>query len=873
MIAKERTCRSTLAALACLVFTTGFWACKEKPPEPGTVKDEALAAGRTSESFPGADEDYFADMDYGVSKNPDEVIRRIAEAVGVSPDDLDDDKEAYLKSFVVGRNNWNVWSGGNDRFWDYMANNTFGAMDLLKTLSSHPKVSYEYGGKEYEASRDRRWYWYGLVNEPCFSKWRPAADCDPAKDKWACGNPDRWGLWLDVRDPDCPPDPFENADKYAGVKTGSRGKQLAGKDHPVGSYYGDATGILGLRLFTNPAFDEAAAKHWNPYRYYYDPDYYNDKKLVRPYRVGMSCGFCHIGPNPANPPADPENPKYENLNSNPGAQYFWIDRIFFWNQDASNFSWQLFHTSPPGALDTSFVSTDNINNPRTMNAVYSIAPRLSDAARWGQEKLAGGSLDNAQFNDYPRTAPLSEFFDPPDTVYVPRVLKDGADSVGTLGALNRVYLNIGLFSEEWLLHFKPLIGGKPITPIPIKTARKNSTYWNANEEQTPDVAIFFVASAEPDYLINAPGGAAYLTEDEATLTRGKEVFAERCARCHSSKVPEPTPLMDARGDCMGGGYLDCWNRYWEWTKTDEFKARMKEIVLAPDFLEDNFLSTELRVPVTLLETNACSPLATNAIAGDIWDNFSSQSYKELPSVGKYTVHHPTTGEPREYDMPGGGRGYTRPASLISLWSTAPYLLNNSVGEFKWEGSVEARMASFDDSIKKMLWPETRVKDPVLGDKVPGYFYRTTDTSYLTVPAGFLPDFLQPLVGPLHRWLPWLFGDGGVRIGPIPKGTPVNLIANLNPLSEDRSLKARLEHGKKLLKLLHKVKHDLKQAEGKSDEEAREIFADLVDPLVELSKCPDYSVNRGHYFGTDRFREEPGLKDEDKYALIGFLKTL
>ena len=45
-----------------------------------------------------------------------------------------------------------------------------------------------------------------------------------------------------------------------------------------------------------------------------------------------------------------------------------------------------------------------------------------------------------------------------------------------------------------------------------------------------------------------------------------------------------------------------------------------------------------RVPVTLLQTNACSPLATNAIGGNIWDNFSSQTYKQLPSVGTITVH-------------------------------------------------------------------------------------------------------------------------------------------------------------------------------------------------------------------------------------------
>jgi hypothetical protein len=77
----------------------------------------------------------------------------------------------------------------------------------------------------------------------------------------------------------------------------------------------------------------------------------------------MSCGFCHVGPSPVNPPADPENPTWANLNSNPGAQYFWVDRIFYWSRDEANFIYQLFHTSLPGTLDTSLVSTDYINNP------------------------------------------------------------------------------------------------------------------------------------------------------------------------------------------------------------------------------------------------------------------------------------------------------------------------------------------------------------------------------------------------------------------------------------------------------------------------------------------------------------------------------
>ena len=99
-------------------------------------------------------------------------------------------------------------------------------------------------------------------------------------------------------------------------------------------------------------------------------------------------------------------------------------------------------------------------------------------------------------------------------------------------------------------------------------------------------------------------------------------------------------------NCNGPNYLSCWNNYWTWTKTDDFKKRMREIVQSPDFLKDNYLSSEFRVPVTLLQTNACSPLARNALADNIWDNFSSQSYKDLPSVGSIKVKDPITGADR-----------------------------------------------------------------------------------------------------------------------------------------------------------------------------------------------------------------------------------
>jgi hypothetical protein len=848
MAKRTRKLKYLVVIVAILLVSTIFMIYQwwPKGPKPGTVLDEAKLVNRTPESFPAADEDYFREAD----QNKDGII-------------------ALTPSEVKGRNAWIVWTGGNDRLWDKLTVASYGALDFLKTLSSHNKLY---------ANRDNRWHYLGLVNEPCFEK--PSGP-----------DPDRFGLWLDKRivSPECPPDPFENEAKYPGVQVGARGKPLPSETKykpkdgrmPVGSYYGYATGIVGLRLFPNPDFDEGAARNWDPDKFYNDPNYYLNRGLVRPYRVGMSCAFCHIGPNPIKPPADPEHPKWENLSSNVGAQYFWVDRIFDWNADPSSYVFQMFHTALPGSLDTSLVSTDNINNPRTMNAIYSLGPRLEQAQRYGKETLgASGSINNKQFNDFlPADHPLSKLFVKPATSYSMRVLKDGSDSVGALGALNRVYLNIGLFSEEWLLHFNPLVGGKEVTPIEISVARENSSYWSATEAQTMAMAEFFLKTTDPHKLKDAPGGAAILAAGESQLPRGKVVFAENCARCHSSKQPEKTKQLMPEG-CSGPNYMKCWNDYWAYTKTEEFKSQMRDIVNAPDFLDANYLSSEFRVPVTLLQTNACSPLATNAIRENIWDNFSSESYKDLPSVGTITVYDPISGAAMPYEMPGGGRGFTRPASLVSLWSTAPFLLNNSVGEFNPEPSVAARLDSFQKSIEQMLLIQPREKDKVLGDKVPGKIQRTTEMSWIRVMPGYLPDALLDK----GQWLlPRIFTDEGLVIGPIPRDTPVSLIASLLVRPEELGWWARLGRDRELFHLVF-GRDGIKQKLGElgplpSDPAAREaynaraqeVFTPLASRLTAFSKCPDYVVNRGHYFGTG-FDNEPALSLEDRRALIEFLKT-
>lgn len=183
--------------------------CGSDQGHPGMFLDEAAQARRTVESFKAADEDYFHDMDGGAAFTPDQV---------------------------KGRNMWIVWTGGNDRFWDRIGVESFGTVDFLKTVSSHPTLPY---------SRDTRWQYLGLVNEPCFKK---AAGPDP----------NRYGLRLDTRDPSCPADPFADERKYPGVQIGARGTTVQ-----VGSYYGEPTGIVGLRLFPNPAFDGNARKKWN----------------------------------------------------------------------------------------------------------------------------------------------------------------------------------------------------------------------------------------------------------------------------------------------------------------------------------------------------------------------------------------------------------------------------------------------------------------------------------------------------------------------------------------------------------------------------------------------------------------------------------
>jgi hypothetical protein len=645
---------------------------------------------------------------------------------------------------VKGRNTWNLWCGGNEQFWDRVAKEGLGLFDLLKTIDSR--------------RRDMRFKELGLINQPGFKQ---------------ATKPDQSGLWIDE----------------------------AVEGEPAGiepNVFGRPTGVMGFRLFDNPDFKGDAVKAWDPLKYDTDPQYATQKGLVRPYRVGVSCGSCHIAFHPTRPPADVNNPKWENLASAIGNQYIAEGKVFAPNVKEGGFVWEMLKTQPRGTSDTSRIATDHINNPNAINAIFELGERVRIGR---EEEMVGETMripdEKAKMN-------------------VPHILKDGADSVGVRGATIRVYVNIGMYSQHWLQQHQALLGLTPQEPFSIKAAQENSVYWNATQEKVDNIANFFKRLTSYR-LVDAPGGSDLVTKDEAVLTRGKIVFAEECATCHSSK--QPPAGVDP----------------------ENFFATE---VMKPDFLKANFLSDDLRHPVTKIKTNAARAFATNAKRGHVWNWFSSETYKKLESPGSIEFWNPYTDANETFATPAGGTGYYRTPSLIACWSSAPFFHNNALGKFTGDPSVAGRLEAFNDAVQKLLWPEKRLgKDSV---------WRTSQECQLTLHADYLPELLKKaLAGHIDP-------DGYFRLGHIPAGTPVNLIANVNPDMSFGELASLLLNLKRAL-----LEIKLKGLEGQA---AKDVMKREVAPeLIKVSMCPDLIEDRGHTFGAD-------LPDADKLALIEYLKT-
>src|SRR6185437_12711367 len=78
--------------------------------------------------------------------------------------------------------------------------------------------------------------------------------------------------------------------------------------------------------------------------------------------------------------------------------------------------------------------------------------------------------------------------------------------------------------------------------------------------------------------------------------------------------------------------------------------------------------------------------------------------------------------------------------------------------------------------------------------------------------------------------PWLFKDGGIELGPIPAGTPINLISNVD-LEQRAGVLALAAHAVQVFKSMPR---------GEADEQARKaLFEPLVKDFLDVSKCKDF----------------------------------
>ncbi len=679
-----------------------------------------------------------------------------------------------------GMDTWHWWVGvDNPGFWRDFAklsgskyNKTNLKLDILRVIMETP--------------RNERWSKLGVINDP---------DTVPA-DK-----PDQFGLTLDrMKDGTLTWDPEK---------------------------FGYSSGVIGLQIFKNPKFD---AKKWSLAKYKEDPS-----SVEPPYTIGMACAFCHIGFNPLHPPKDPANPDWENLSSIIGDQYLREGALFSLQIPPSSFVYHYAATQQPGTSETSRFPMDSLNNPTNINSIFRLKERLRIARPERITKEQKALVESIYKNaGVPLDSPVGALGGTAEepTLKVPHILTDGADSMGVVVASVRVYVNEGMMHEQWYPSW-------PLNPFHItdsirrdfepqefdiinKWRKDPNSPWMQTERRMPNMASFLM-SYDSYPLAKAEGGEKFLTKDEALLKRGKIVFADNCARCHSSKVPENLPSDPAAA-----------------------KEAWRKLVLSPDFLKDNYLSDDQRHSVLEIGTNALRAEGFNAQAGWTWGQMSSQTYKDMRKVPMKLVDHDEKGHDRplynpltgKYDINWEGpSAFYRTPTLVAIWATAPFLHNNSLGDYKDDPSVAGRIDSYSDAMTKMLWPEKRLG--VKSIKV-----TSEDTS--------LPDLFPAWRGKLESRLEGM----KLKLLLLPKGTPVNLVMNLNPRYFPKLIEAYIKgvlNGEPREKFKSFI--DRRRSAG---------MKAMMDEMLKLNTCPDFIEDRGHTFGSD-------LSDEDKKALIEYVK--
>ena len=302
----------------------------------------------------------------------------------------------------AGRELWMFATANNDRFFTYTYPQRLGAaIDWYKVLRADRRGDLFQG-------------WGAIPDPDCCV---PGTQGCPARSmeethgfQWCPGDEQllRFVGKTGYRDPACD---FQDAPFDANTPHGVKDQRQDRCD----LRFGTSTGALGLRKFPNPRFDAArwkAVGGWEGMTKPLSKDRENpdsrisrvfDASIEPPFRIGMACGGCHISYDPLKPPADPNNPKWANIDALVGNQYSRISNLLGSGMSTQLLEWQLVARARPGVVDTSALPMDFVSNPgrrmpsstseggRSSNTMCSNGARLRHALVARRRTAAGAS--------------------------------------------------------------------------------------------------------------------------------------------------------------------------------------------------------------------------------------------------------------------------------------------------------------------------------------------------------------------------------------------------------------------------------------------------------------------------------------------------
>jgi mono/diheme cytochrome c family protein len=213
--------------------------------------------------------------------------------------------------------------------------------------------------------------------------------------------------------------------------------------------------------------------------------------------IGVACAACHAGLDPANPPADPNHPTWDNIHATTGNQYIQIGKLFGAHLSPHDPRKQVFDTWAPGTVDTTAIENDGINNPGIITQFFNTPDR-----------------------------PYFDLTDHGLPINVHRGGQGGEDDAGCEKAALRVYFNIGMCAAECMVPH--LANGPGGTQTPIDDAECSAAcpdYVQAKADVVDECD--FMATQTPPQL-----PSSYV--DQGKAYRGEEVFRRNCAGCHSN---------------------------------------------------------------------------------------------------------------------------------------------------------------------------------------------------------------------------------------------------------------------------------------------------------------------------------------------------